>query len=200
MAKVKRIFDIAKELNISHIEIIEFLKNFDDSNKYTIMSSISNEIYAKILDKRGISYERSNQWELAEKDLLNSLKISPNEPYVMNYLAYSWVEKGKNINKALSMLRKANNLKKNDGYITDSLGWALYKLNNFSEAKEHLREAIILMPSDPVVNDHFADCLWMNNEKIQARYYWKYVLNLDSAEEKLKEKIKKKLLFGLEKI
>ena len=98
------------------------------------------------------------------------------------------------------MLRKANNLKKNDGYITDSLGWALYKLNNFSEAKIHLRQAIILMPSDPVVNDHFADCLWMNNEKIQARYYWNYVLNLESAEEKLKKQIKQKLLFGLEKI
>ena len=124
----------------------------------------------------------------------------PDEPYVMNYLAYSWVEKGKNINKALAMLRKANNLKKNDGYITDSLGGALYKLNNFSEAKIHLRQAIILMPSDPVVNDHFADCLWMNNEKIQARYYWNYVLNLESAEEKLKKQIKQKLLFGLEKI
>ena len=97
------------------------------------------------------------------------------------------------------MLRKANNLKKNDGYITDSLGWALYKLNNFLEAKKYLQQAIVLMPRDPIINDHFADCLWMNNKKIQARYYWKYVLNLDSTEEELKKKIKKKLLFGLEK-
>ena len=151
------------------------------------------------MDRRGIAYERIKNWELAEKDLINSLKISPNDPYVMNYLAYSWIERGENINKALVILRKANNLKKNDGYITDSLGWALYKLNNFLEAKKYLQLAIVLMPRDPIINDHFADCLWMNNKKIQARYYWKYVLSLDSAEEELKKTINNKLLFGLEK-
>ena len=160
----------------------------------------NHEIYSKVLDKRGMAYERTDDWELAEKDLTMSLEIKPNEPYVMNYLAYSWVEKGKNIKQALTMLKKANNLKKNDGYITDSLGWALYKLENYLEAKDYLKLAIVLMPDDPVVNDHFADCLWMNEQKIQARYYWNYVLNLDSADEKLKERIQEKLLFGLEKI
>jgi len=116
----------------------------------------------------------------------------------MNYLAYSWVEKNKNIEKALIMLRKANDLKKNNGYITDSLGWALYKLENFSEAKKYLEMAIILMPRDPIINDHFADCLWMNNYKIQARYYWNNVLKSDDADEQLKTKVEKKLLFGLE--
>ena len=138
-------------------------------------------------------------YEKADKDMLDSLKIYPNEPYTMNYLAYSWIENGKNLNRALQMLREANELKKNDGYITDSLGWALYKLNKFSEAKEYLRMAIILMPSDPIVNDHFADCLWKNNEKIQARYYWNYVLKLETTEEKLKKTIENKLIFGLEK-
>ena len=193
---IYRTYDFANFLRNSE----EYKKSIKLYSDILLKISDKHKLYAKILDKRGIAYERSDQWELAEKDLLNSLKMFPDEPYVMNYLAYSWVEKGKNINKALSMLRKANNLKKNDGYITDSLGWALYKLNNFSEAKIHLRQAIILMPSDPVVNDHFADCLWMNNEKIQARYYWNYVLNLESAEEKLKKQIKQKLLFGLEKI
>jgi hypothetical protein len=79
------------------------------------------------------------------------------------------------------------------------LGWALYKLNNFLEAKKYLQIAIVLMPRDPIINDHFADCLWMNNKKIQARYYWKYVLSLDSTEEELKKIINNKLLFGLEK-
>ena len=147
-----------------------------------------------------MSYERVDKWELAEKDLLMSLKKSPNEPYVMNYLAYSWVEKGKNINQALEMIKKANNLKKNDGYITDSLGWALFKLERFLEAKKYLKLAVIIMPTDPVVNDHFADCLWKNNQKIQARYYWNYVLSLKSADEELKKNIEEKLLFGLEKI
>ncbi len=97
------------------------------------------------------------------------------------------------------MLREANNLRKNDGYITDSLGWALYKLNRYSEAKEYLRAAIILMPSDPIVNDHFADCLWKNNQKIQARYYWNYVLKLKNTDSDLKKIIENKLIFGLEK-
>ena len=165
-----------------------------------ILLKIQNdhEIYPEVLHRRGTAYERSNNWELAEKDLLRSLAIEPDSPYVMNYLAYTWIEKGKNVQKALRMLRRANDLKKNDGYITDSLGWALYKLNNFSEAKKYLRLAIIFMPRDPIINDHFGDCLWMNNRKIQARYYWEYALSLDSTEKELKEKIKKKLLFGLE--
>ena len=158
-----------------------------------------HELYSKVLERRGTAYERSDNWEFAEKDLIRSLEIVPDEPYVMNYLAYSWVEQNKNIDEALTMLRKANNLKKHDGYITDSLGWALYKLNRFEEAKKYLKIAITLMPSDPIVNDHFADCLWKNNQKIQARYYWNYVLKLEATEEKLKEIIENKLIFGLEK-
>ena len=92
-----------------------------------------------------------------------------------------------------------NELKRDDGYITDSLGWALYKLNKFEESKKFLKAAIILMPQDPIVNDHFADCLWKNNQKIQARYYWNYVLELKDTEKKLKKSIKNKLIFGLEK-
>ena len=157
-----------------------------------------HELYSKVLERRGTAYERSDNWEFAEKDLIRSLEIVPDEPYVMNYLAYSWVEQNKNIDEALTMLRKANNLKKHDGYITDSLGWALYKLKNFSEAKKYLEMAIILMPTDPIVNDHFADCLWMNKQEIEARYYWNNVLKSDAAEEELKKKVEKKLLFGLE--
>ena len=108
-------------------------------------------------------------------------------------------KRAKNLNKALGMLEEANELKKDDGYITDSLGWALYKLNRYSEAKEYLRAAIILMPSDPIVNDHFADCLWKNNQKIQARYYWNYVLKLKNTDSDLKKIIENKLIFGLEK-
>ena len=151
------------------------------------------------MDRRGTVYERLGNWKLAEDDLTRSLEVSPEQPYVMNYLAYSWIEKGMNLSKALEMLKVANELKKDDGYITDSLGWALYKLDRFAEAKKYLRTAIILMPSDPIVNDHFGDCLWKNNQKIQARYYWNYVLKLEATEEKLKEIIENKLIFGLEK-
>ena len=185
-------------------DIANFLRN---KEKYPeairlyseILSKINldHELYPKILERRGMSYERIDEWDKAEKDLINSLKLLPKEPYVMNYLAYSWIEKNMNIEKALSMLKEANKLKMSDGYITDSLGWAFYKLKNYSAAKDYLQIAIKLMPTDPVINDHFADCLWMNNHKIQARYYWKYVLKLDSAEESLKKKVQNKLLFGL---
>ena len=117
--------------------------------------------------------------------------------YVINYLAYTWIEKEINIQKSLEMLKRANRLKPNDGFIIDSLGWALFKLEDYKEAKKYLELAIKYMASDPVVNDHYADALWMNNKALQARYYWNYVLKLEKAEEKLKKEIKKKLLFGL---
>ena len=95
------------------------------------------------------------------------------------------------------MLKKANRLRPNDGYIIDSLGWAFFKLKNYKESKKYLQLAIQLMPSDPIVNDHYADVLWMNGRVIQARYIWNYVLSLEKAENKLKEEIEKKILFGL---
>ena len=186
-------------------DFAEFLKNnenYDDSIKYysQLLSLIDKKhnLYAQVLDGRGIAYERTNQWDKAEVDLLGSLESSPNDAYVINYLAYSWIEKGKNIEKALTMLRKANELRPNDGYIIDSLGWALFKLKRFKEAKNYLELAVQYMASDPVVNDHYADSLWMNNQSLQARYYWNYVLKLEKTEDKLKEEIKQKLLFGLQ--
>ena len=181
----------------------EFLKNNEKYNKslsyYTeIIDRIDENhyLYSKVRDGRGVANERLGNWQDAEKDFLNSLRVKPNQPYVINYLAYSWIEKGLNVEKSLSMLKKANELKKNDGYIIDSLGWALFKLKQFKEAKQQLQSAVRIMPSDPVINDHFADSLWMNDQKIQARYYWKYVLKLEKTEKKLKEQIKKKLIFG----
>jgi tetratricopeptide (TPR) repeat protein len=185
-------------------EYAEFLKNneqYEDSIKFysEILKVIdkNHNLYAQVLDGRGVAYERTNQWDKAEIDLLNSLKASPNNAYVINYLAYSWIEKGMNIEKSLDMLRKANSLKPNDGYIIDSLGWALFKLKRYKEAKSYLELAIQRMASDPVVNDHYADSLWMNNQSLQARYYWNYVLKLEKTDEKLKNSIKDKLVNGL---
>ena len=191
--KIYEIFDYA-----------EFLKNneqFQDSIKYysEVIALIDekNILYPKALDGRGVAYERTNQWKKAEVDLLNSLIFSPDDAYVINYLAYSWIEKGINIEKSLGMLKKANKLRPNDGYIVDSLGWALFKLKKYDEAKKYMQLAVRLMASDPVINDHFADVLWMSNNSLQARYYWSYVLKLKKTEENLKKKIENKLLFGL---
>jgi len=191
-----RTFDYANFLR-GHDKFVESITLYSE-----ILSEINKDhkMYPRVLDRRGTAYERNGEWTLAEKDLLLSLEIDPNQAYTLNYLAYTWIEQNRKTKKALSMLEKANNLKKNDGYITDSLGWAQYKLKNFSEAKFYLERAIQMMPDDPIVNDHFADCLWMIDKKIQARYYWEYVLTLEDTEDELREKVKNKLLFGLEKI
>ena len=129
---------------------------------------------------------------------LLSLELNPDQAYVINYLAYSWIEKGIKINKSLAMLEKANNLKSNDPYIIDSLGWALFKLAKYEDSKKYLQTAVKLMPADPIVNDHYGDVLWKNGDKIQARYYWNYVLNLEETKKDLKKKVKEKLISGLQ--
>ncbi len=182
----------------------KFLKNndqYEDSIKlYTeIIQKIdkNHPLYPKVMDGRGVSYERLGKWKEAENDLLSSLEVSPDQAYVINYLAYSWIEKGIKIEKSLKMLEKANNLRSNDPYITDSLGWALFKLGRYTESEKYLQLAIKLMPGDPVINDHYGDVLWKNGNKIQARYYWKNTLYLEDVEDDMKDKIENKLVLGL---
>ena len=185
-------------------DFAEFLKNnekFEDSIFYysKIINKIKKDhpLYPEATDGRGISYERIGKWDKAEKDLLSSLEANPNQAYVINYLAYSWIEQGKKIEKSLKMLEKANKLKSNDPYIIDSLGWALFKLKKYKESKDYLQTAVRLMPGDPIVNDHYGDVLWKNGYKLQARYYWNYVLNLEKSEKNLKEIVEKKIIKGL---
>ena len=182
----------------------EFLKNNEKFLESIPLYSLiidkvekNHPLYAESTDGRGISYERTNEWIKAEKDLLASLKANPDQAYVINYLAYSWIEKGIKIEESLDMLEKANKLKTNDPYITDSLGWALFKLKRYKEAKDYLQLAVKLLPGDPIVNDHYGDVLWKNGKEIQARYYWNYVLSLEKTEEKLKENVQEKLTKGL---
>ena len=182
----------------------EFLKNnekFKESIKFysEILDSInqSHPLFPEVTDSRGVAYERIGEWNKAEKDLLASLEVSPDQAYVINYLAYSWIEQGVKINKSLEMLEKANKIKSNDPYIIDSLGWALFKLKRYEESKEYLQLAVRLLPADPIVNDHYGDVLWKNGNIIQARYYWNYVLNLEKAEKDLKDEVEKKLIKGL---
>ena len=105
----------------------------------------------------------------------------------MFYFGY-WVEKNKNIDQSLEMLKKATQMRKNDGYIIDSLGWAYYMNENYINAEKFFKKAVEILPLDPIINDHYADTLWMLNKNIQARYVWKYVLKLDSTEKELKDK------------
>ena len=135
-----------------------------------------------------------------DKDLIKSLEINPDDAYVLNYLAYSWLERDYKINEALQMLEKAYDTKSSDPYIIDSIGWAYYLVQDYKKAENFLRRAVELMPDDPTVNDHYADILWKMNRKMQARYFWQSVLNLEDTSEKMKKNIENKLIEGLEDI
>ena len=125
-------------------------------------SNYSAEEYADLLYKRGTSYERKKDFLKADEDLIESLKIDPDDPYVLNYLGYSWLERSYKIPEAIDMLKEAYSLRENDPYITDSIGWAYYLIKDFVNAKKYLEKAVKLMPYDPIVNDHYGDVLWLS--------------------------------------
>ena len=176
-------------------------EQYEESIKYYSLAlnkiNYDHPLISKIFYRRGTSYERLGDWENAEKDLLKSLEIKPEQPHVMNYLAYSWVDQGINLEKGLEMLIKANTIREDDGYIIDSLGWAYYVKKDYEMAEKFLQRAVELLPTDPIINDHYADNLWMLRKTIQARYIWSSVLKLDSTEQELKDKVSKKLIFGI---
>jgi tetratricopeptide (TPR) repeat protein len=145
---------------------------------------------------RGICFERAKQWPKAEADFKKALELFPDQPLVLNYLGYSWVDQGVNLEEAFKMLRRAVDLRPSDGYIVDSLGWAHYKLGHYAEATEELEKAIDLKPADPVVNDHLGDAFWRMNRKIEARFQWNHARDMQPEPEDLPN-ILKKIEFGL---
>jgi len=159
--------------------------------------NLDSDSYAEILFRRGGSYERLKKFKKSDEDLLKSLEINPNDAYVLNYLAYSWLERNYKIDEAMDMLLLAHNKRPNDPYITDSVGWAYYLQGDYVKAKKFIRQAIKLLPADPIINDHYADILWKLNKPLQANYFWKYVLNLEDIKPETKKKIKNKLIFGV---
>jgi tetratricopeptide (TPR) repeat protein len=148
---------------------------------------------------RGISYERSKRWAEAERDLKQALKLKPEQPLVMNYLAYSWVEQGVNATEALAMLRRAVELRPEDGFIIDSLGWAHYRLGDYKSAIKYLEQAILLEPGEPTVNDHLGDAYWRVGRKLEARYQWQHALML-KPEAQEEPKIRQKIEAGLQEL
>ena len=190
---IKMIFDIAN-FNKNSKKYQKAIFYYDQVLSRT--SSNSN-IYANILYRRGSSYERLGDYFKADKDFLKSLEIVPNDAYVLNYLAYSWLEREYKIDIAIEMLEKAYSIKRNDPYIIDSIGWAYYLIDDFLKAETFLKKAVELMPDDPTVNDHYGDILWKLDRKIQARYFWTSVLNLKETEGQMKKNINIKLIEGL---
>ena len=181
---IKILYDMAN--------IYQNSKKFDESIKYysKILQKINknSETYADVLYKRGSSYERLGDNENSDKDLLKSLSIKPNDPYVLNYLGYGWLERGYKIKDAIDMLDKAYNQRQNDPFIIDSVGWGYFLIGDYVNAEIFLRKAIQLMPGDPIINDHYGDVLWKLNRKMQAKYYWQSSFNSKETEEELKKK------------
>ena len=114
----------------------------------------------RLFYSRGIALERSQQWPRAETDLRRALELEPEQPLVLNYLGYSWIDQGQHLDQALKMVERAVALRPNDGYVVDSLGWAHYRLGNYAEATHNLERAIELVPEDPTINDHLGDAYW----------------------------------------
>ncbi|MDX2288315.1 MAG: tetratricopeptide repeat protein [Hyphomicrobiaceae bacterium] len=145
---------------------------------------------------RGTSYERLKRWPEAEADLMQALKLSPDQPLALNYLGYSWIDRGRNLREGMKLIEKAVSLKPDDGYIVDSLGWAHFRLGHYEKAVTHLERAVELRPEDPVLNDHLGDAYWQVGRAREARFQWDQALSLNPEPEDL-EKIKKKLAEGL---
>ena len=189
----KMIFDLANFYKNS--------KDYETAIKYysIVIENLGNnsDIKSDLLYRRGGSYERIGDYNNADKDLLESLSIYPDDAYVLNYLAYSWLERNYKIEEAIKMLETAYAERSNDPYIIDSIGWAYYLVNDYIKAEKFLKRAVELMPDDPIVNDHYGDILWKLNQKIQARYFWKNVLEMESTEKEMINKINLKLIEGL---
>ena len=146
---------------------------------------------------RAVAEEQSGRWDLAEADLETALKLSPDQAQVLNFLGYSWVDRGQHLAEALNMLEKARALSPYDGYIVDSVGWAYYRLGRFNDAAKTLENAVLLVPGDSTINDHLGDAYWRVGRKLDAHFQWSHALAFgpEAAE---KSKLQKKLTSGLE--
>lgn len=188
-------------------EALTALGNIQRSRKMFVESAAT---YTRVLDLapkadksqwllyyyRGIANERRKNWPTAEADLKKALELFPDQPLVLNYLGYSWVDQGVNLDEAFKMLRRAVDLRARDGYVVDSLGWAYYRLGRYDEAVKELEKAVDLKPSDPVINDHLGDAYWRVNRKLEARFQWNHARDMNPDPEEL-PKILEKIKNGL---
>ena len=176
-------------------------KEYEQAIKYytTVLEIVSEDLETKsdLFYRRGASNERMGNYEEADRDMLLSLEIDPDDAYVLNYLAYSWLERDYKIEEAIEMLKKAYSLTENDPYITDSIGWAYYLTEDYVKAETYLKRAVELMPDDAIVNDHYGDILWKLGRKIQAIYFWKSASKMEDVDEEMLKKINSKLIKGL---
>jgi tetratricopeptide (TPR) repeat protein len=145
---------------------------------------------------RGICEERSKQWPKAEADMKKALELQPDQPHVLNYLGYSWIDQGTNLDEGMKMIKRAVEQRPDDGYIVDSLGWAYFRIGNYDEAVKNLERAIDLKPEDPTINDHLGDAYWRVGRTLEAKFQWSHARDLKPEPEDL-PKIEAKIENGL---
>ncbi len=160
--------------------------------RLTILSTADWNIFYQ----RGIAYERLKEWPKAEPNFRKALELYPNQPQVMNYLGYSWVDMGMNLDEAMDLIRKAVDLRPSDGYIVDSLGWAYFKIGKFDDAVRELERAVSLKPDDPVLNDHLGDAYWRGGRRLEATFQWAHARDMKPDKDVLAT-VQKKLAEGL---
>ena len=157
---------------------------------------VIDETHWGIFYSRGIAFEQTKRWPQAEEDFLKALELSPDQPLVLNYLGYSWIDQGLHLERALKMIETAVEKRPRDGYIVDSLGWGLYRLGDYAGAVKHLERAVMLRPADPIINDHLGDALWQVGRVREARFQWERALSMEPDAD-LAKTIAKKLKDGL---
>ena len=174
------------------------------SEHYSESAKVMDTLLAHLGDKasweayymRGVALDRAGRWADAEKDFRKALELKPDESEVLNYLGYSWIDRGENLTEAKAMVERAVAAKPDSGAMVDSLGWAYYRLGQYGEAVEQLEHATELEPADPDINDHLGDAYWQAGRRIEARFQWQLVLTL-VPEPKLKSDVEAKLQYGL---
>jgi tetratricopeptide (TPR) repeat protein len=198
---IKRLQDIVAA-NPKDIDALSALGGLQRSAKNFADAAQTYDKAIALLDKpdrsnwtlfyfRAICFERTKQWPKAEADFKKALELFPDQPLVLNYLGYSWVDQGVNLDEAFKMLRRAVDLRPTDGYVVDSLGWANFKLGHYEEATRELEKAIELKPADPVVNDHLGDAYWRMGRKLDAHFQWNHARDMGPEAEDLPAILKK---------
>ena len=210
MDKLKAAVTLLRKLEKERPDRIDPLVELGDiyraREKYKASASAYNRAIARVgelqeqhwtlLYSRAIAYERSDEWGKAESDFLKALDLMPEQPLVLNYLGYSWIDRGENLERARRMVERAVELRPTDGYIVDSLGWALYRLEEFDGAVKQLERAVSLRPEDPIINDHLGDALWRVGRELEANFQWRRALVLKPEADGMPQ-IQEKLKSGL---
>ena len=205
VAELEELYKLYKDVDalIQIGDIYRHVENYEDAiTSYNeAAKSFEDGIpaeYWHLYYVRGMSYEQTDQWELAERDLNKALEYQPDHPFVLNYLGYAWADQGEKLDTALELIERAASLRPMDGYIIDSLGWVQYRMGLFDEAAKNLEKAVELRPYDPVINDHLGDAYWRVGRKLEAKFQWERAKNHAEEDEiELKDTIALKLVEGL---